>query len=607
MPTVHPRGTGLASSGDGRRIVWAEPGKLAVLDVEKRVRIAEAEVELDRPLELAISAANPERVLALQAKGGGTLLRVFSIPDLNPVVNARLKGEARVVAICASVAVLLSGTETVTIVDLGELKTASLPVRGPVQFVAQFSPDQILVASRGKLETWTLDERRPTHRLNLSAPTDAAFGGVASNGRICWFASTAGVISAFRLSDGKQIAELDVACTIKAIVADPASMTTVAAVVLRGSKSVQLVALDLASESHRMLSFDGEISAFCLAGAPSDSVAVIADTGEPVLLSLTGTAQTTVSAAVPEAAHTAPTKPVASAPQKITGNELSDKLSQWRAQLQSAMHAAPPRPLQSDERGRFSNEPRSRSRAELFAWGLSARARTTTTPPPPPQGWRLNDVVSRFQLDTRSRTVLALVYSSWLEGDGKTGLPVGVIARALGNDEEAWIDALAQGRLGALGFLKSDFGRTRLRPLIGRFLDEAPPRIKLVSPGEETVLTVAPPGCASVFSLSDDVGVDEQMRELASWLGAPVSPIEVASLPPAKLERILSERILEARLHGALPTIVGAQPTQIDVKRIDFPLLVTVRGASPAPWAELPAWPPALPTVDDDARNEELP
>lgn len=600
MPTVLPRGRALASTADGKRIVWAESGRLVAYDVEKRAQVGEVDVELDRPVELAISGANPERVLVLQARGGGTLMRVFSVPDLNAVVNARLKGEARVVAMCGSLAVLQSGTDTVTVVDLGELKAAVLPVRAPVQLVTRFSTDQILVASRGKLEAWALDERRPTHRVSLALPPDASFGGVASNERVCWFASPVGIISAFRLSDAKQIAELDLGCPIKAIVADPASTTTVAAVQLPG-KPIQLVALDLVAQSHRMLSFDRELSAFCLTGSPADSVAVIGETGEPVFVALS-TSGVSVPEALPAHAPTAPTKPVTATPHEITGNELSDKLSRWRSQLQAAMHVAPPRPLQGEERGRFSNEPLSRSRAELFAWGLSARARTTTTPPPPPQGWRLNDLVSRFGLDTRSRTVLALVYSSWLEGDGKTGLPVGVIARALGNDEEAWIEALAQGRLGTLGFLKSDFGRTRLQPVVGRFLDEARPRIKLVTPAEETVLTVAPPAGPSVFELSEGVSLDEHVRELANWLGGPVAVIDVAAIR----ERALGELILEARMHGALPILAGAQPAQIDVARVDYPLLVTVRtGSKPAAWAPLPTWPAALPAVEEDDESAQ--
>jgi hypothetical protein len=612
MPSLNPRGGALASSADGRRLVWAEPGRLALLDVVERSLIAEAEAELDAPLELAISGAKPERLLALQAKGGGTLVRLYTLPELGPVVNARIKGEFRIVAICGAIAVLQSGSETLVAVDLTELRTATLPVRGPIQLVAQASPEQILVGARGKLEAWRLDERRPTHRVNLPVPGDAAFGGPLAGGRMFWFATAGGIVSWHRLSDGKHVGELSVEGRLLAIQGDPASTTAVAAVDKPGTGGVQLLALDLETRTIRPLAADRAVAAFCLAGSGFGLVAALGESGEPVLLplsSVTGTAQPAIDATRPPAteqpvaapaSEIAEPEPAPAESREIGGSDLGARLTQWREQLRAAMHAAPPRQLQHDERIRFSGEPASRSRAELYAWGLSARARTTTTPPPPPQGWRINDLVSRFRLDTRARTLLSLVYASWLDGDGRSGLPVGTIARALGNDEAAWIEALAQGRLGTLGWLRSSFGRTRLHPVVGSFLDEAPPCVELVEPRLETARTVAPPAVPAVLELSDGLALDELASELASWLGAPIALIDVGALPAPGRGRRCLDRVLEARLHGALPILFGARPDDVDLRHFDDATLLAIRGPRPEAWSTLPTWPPPPPADADD-------
>ncbi|HSD89824.1 MAG TPA: hypothetical protein VLB44_19970, partial [Kofleriaceae bacterium] len=291
MPTVSSRGTGLASSSDGRRLVWAEPGRLVVLDLAERTQLAELELELEPPVELAIAGTTSERLLALQAKGGGTLMRVFALPDLRPLVNVRLRGESRLAALCGSSAVLVAG-DVVTIVDLAELRTATLPVRGPIQVIAQMSAEQLLVGSRGKLEAWSLDERRPTHKVGLPLPADAAFGGTLSNGRLFWFASAVepGTVTLYRISDGKHLHDVTAGGPIKAIVADPASTTVVAAVEVERGKPLQLVVLDLQAQTRHVLPFDGAVSAFCLTGAPVDAVAIRGEQGEPVLVPLAANA-----------------------------------------------------------------------------------------------------------------------------------------------------------------------------------------------------------------------------------------------------------------------------------------------------------------------------
>jgi hypothetical protein len=642
MPALHPQ-AGLAASENGRWLAWSEAGRLRVRDRSRPMQLAELAVALEPPFELAVSD-EPERLLILQSRGGNTAIRVFALPELRELVDAPLsfKGETQLVAMCGSVAVLRSGPDSLIVVDLAKLRAAPLPVRGPIQIVAQSSPDHVLVGARGKLEVWSVVERRPTHRLGLPLPRDAGFGGVGANGRLLWLASSGapGWVQRFRLADGKQLATSELGGVIRAVAADPASATLVAAVEPEVGGALQLIAFDLETRAQRALAFEPAIAAFCLAGmpagmpagAPADAVAVLADEGAPVLLPLVGIAspRLTVAPAAPDEPepggpdpHDEPGgpdhrdgpavrvsdepsepassvqsgghqdaagSPAAAAPES---NDLAARLSQWRAQVQAVVVAAPPRLVASGERGGRvpMEEPRSRSRAELYAWGISARARTTTTPPPPPQGWRVTDLAVRFQLDTRSKSLLALLYASWLDGEGAIGVPVGVLARALGNDESAWVEALAQGRLGRMGWLRSRRGRARLRDVVGRFLDEAPPRVTIVMPADEAIASRVPPASPALWPLADRGSLDAQVRQLADQLAGPVATIDAAALPVARRDRALIARLLEARLHGALPVVVGSEAAPFEPRLLDGPSLVA--SALPA-WHGLPVWPEPL-------------
>jgi hypothetical protein len=531
MPTVQAQAAGLAASPDGRWLAWSEPNRLVLFDLERQTIVAEAAIDLEPPIELAISSTG--RLLLLHAADGTTLVRLYTLPELRAVAAARLKGEARI-TVCDAFAMLLAGSDSLTAVDLSNARSAVVPARGPIQVVAQLTRDQVLVGARSKLEVWSVNERRPTHRLNLPLAPDIGFGGIVADGRMLWLASTAarGTLSLFRLQDGKQVASATVGGAIKAVVADPASTMLVAAVAPEVGTPLELVVFSSELESQRAVPFDRPIRAFCLAGAPADAIAIVSDQAQPIVVTLesrprAATANTSgfvaadlaPSAAArdvdPEAGSaeqpanhsdgivaytdaTPPSAPIASA--SGPSAEISDRLTAWRSQVHATISAAPPKPVpQADRNASTADEPRSRSRAELYAWGQAARTRSTTTPPPPPQGWRLVDLAMRFKLDTRSRTLLALLYSSWLDGDGERGLPIGVIARALGNDEDAWVEALAQGRIGGMGWLRTSRGRTRLRGVIGRFLDEAPPRITLVTPAEDAIASVSPPSAVAAW------------------------------------------------------------------------------------------------------------
>ena len=634
MPALPPHAAGLASSDSGRWLAWSEAGRLRVRDGGVPPQLAELAVTLDPPFDLAVSSGETERLVIVQSGAGQTVIRVFALPELREVTGSPLsfKGDARLAAMCGAIAVLRAGAESLTVVDLAKLRAAVLPARGPIQVVATWSAEQVLVGARGKLEVWSATERRPTHRLGVALPGDAAFGGVVAGGRLLWLAASGapGRTSLFRLSDGKLVASGAAGGAIKAIAADPSSTTAIAAVQPDDADPVQLVALDLETQAQRSLAFDPPLTAFCLAGAPPAAVAVLADHGPPVLVPLT-TGTTTAAprarriagvaslapAAVPDDAVAGeppaapPVEAVADAsadpapPAGDAASDLATRLSQWRAQVQAAVVAAPPR-LVSGARA-ISDEPRTRSRAELYAWGQSARARTTTTPPPPPVVWRLTDLALRFQIDTRSRTLLALLYASWLDGEAEAGVAVGAIARALGNDEAAWVEALAQGRLGRMAWLTCRRGRTRLRGAVGRFLDEAPPRVVVVAPAGEAAATLAPPAGPARWRVPGDAPLASSTRELAIQLSAPVAMIDLAARPAARRERALASRLLEARLHGALPIVVPCDPAGIEPAGLDGPWLVAVTDAPDPAWRTLPLWPEPAAGADPLARRATNP
>jgi hypothetical protein len=663
IPSGDPRV--IAVSDDGRWLAWGEPGRLRLIDLTlakpgAAIRPgpparpgqtggsgAELALALEPPFELALSSVEPARLLVVQARGGSTVVRVFAVPELREVVETNLgvKGEAHLVARSGPLALLLGGTESLTAVDIAKLRAIPLPVRGPVQVVAPLSPEQVLVGARGKLEAWSIPERRPTHRLGLPLPRDAAAGGVVAGGRLLWVATTGApdALSVFRLADGKQLASVAAGGPIKAVAGAPGSATVVAAIQPDGG-SRELVALELETGERYSVVADpaaDAVDAFAFAGDTGGSVAVLHDRGPPVVVSLSAASMApyqsgpalalealaspapSVVAAVAapgagavsdarttEAPGAAPATPdpapasgaAAAAPD--AGGDLAARLSQWRAQVQAVV-AAPPRRTAPDARTSAGDEPRSRSRAELYAWGQSARARTTATPPPPPQGWKITELATRFHIDMRSRSLLALLYASWLHGEGDVGLPVGVLARALGNDEDAWVEALGQGRLGELGWVRSRRGRTRLRGAIGRFLDEAAPRVAIVAPpyeatseaGSQASAVLVPPAAPAVWVLPgtalDAAVLESGARDVAAALAAPVAVIDAAALPADRRAAALASRLLEARLHGALPIVVPSDAAPIAPRLLEGPALVAVVAPLPATWRALPVWPDA--------------
>ena len=593
MTSVNSRAGWLATSDDGHWVAWSERTRLLLVDATTWTLAGEILLDLEPPVTLAM-CSEPDRLLVVQTRGSTTRVRVLSVPDLSPLAEGSLDTAARLAAVVGATAVLVAGPDTMTALDLAELKTTKLTVRGPIEIVAPFTNQQVLVAARGKLEAWNLEERRPTHRLGLTLPKNPKFAGLAASDTLLWAVSgnAPGTATAYRLSDGTQLGESVLGGAPRVVHAVSASPILIALVQPDGQPA-ELVAIDLITHDRRVLPFDAPIIAV---GVSGDAIVVLPETGIPMLIPIAGGAPRPILAVVAGAAINAPARSelTVEAPTVASPSVVVSRLDEWRAQVQAAVTVTAAVPAGKEPAIRvLGEEPRSRSRAELCAWGETVRGRRSTAPPPPPHVWNLTELAHRFGIDLRSRALIALLYAAWLDGDGRHGIPVGQIARALGNDELAWIEALAQGRVGRLGWIRSKLGRTRLHPQVGRFLDEAPPRVKLVAPALASVKSLEPPTSPSRWCAS---GQDEGgLLALAGASGIALAVIDMDALAPHRFERVLDDRLLEARLHGALPVLVGEGGAMLDVARIEGGVLfATARegGSRQAALEALPLWPP---------------
>lgn len=599
MAAVNVQPRAIASSQDGLWIAWCEAGRIVLVDATTRLQVAELAIELQPPVALALST-DPNRLVVVQTRGASTVVRVLSVPELEPVAEGTLASAARLVAVCGATAVLLGGADSLTTLDLATLHSTTLTVRGPIQTVAPFSDSQILVAARGKLETWSLDERRPTHRLGLALPRVPAFLGVAAGGTLLWAVSgeAPGTVTCYRLADGMLVGEVATGGRPIAVNAS-ASQPVLVAVVQSPAGAAEVVAIELLAATRRVLPVAAPIAAACITSGDETAVIVLPERSAPLRVSLAGPEVARPLVLAPtETARPAPSAAIApdeQLPASAT-HPVANRLDEWRAQVQAAVQVTATPSTSRIELGSRAtgDEPRSRTRAELIAWGETVRSRRSTAPPPPPQVWRLTDLAHRFALDLRSRALLSLLYAAWLEGDGRTGVPVANVARALGNDELAWIDALAQGRLGKLGWIRARYGRVCLRPQIGHYLDEATPGVLLVAPAAGNTRASEPPTVASLWSATDDADLGGRLRELADACNVVVAAVALDTLPAARLERALDAKLLECRLHGALPVLHSVSGVPLDVAQLAEPMLLTCCGTAPLQWTHLPSWPPAL-------------
>ena len=148
MTSVNPRAGWLAASDDGRWVAWSERARLVLIDATSWTLAGELGLDLEPPVTLAM-CSEPDRLLVVQTRNATTRVRVLSVPDLKPLAEGSLETTARLVAVVGATAMLVAGPDTMTALDLAELQTTKLTVRGPVEVVEPFTNAQVLVAARG--------------------------------------------------------------------------------------------------------------------------------------------------------------------------------------------------------------------------------------------------------------------------------------------------------------------------------------------------------------------------------------------------------------------------------------------------------------------------
>lgn len=113
-------------------------------------------------------------------------------------------------------------------------------------------------------------------------------------------------------------------------------------------------------------------------------------------------------------------------------------------------------------------------REALLAW---ARTTLDQRPSAPPlEKSPLHALRERMRLTPAAGTILYALYAAWLDGRGEQGVSISRLAElAAFAGEDAWAEARGIGHLDALGLVQWQYGRARLAPATGEFLDGRPP------------------------------------------------------------------------------------------------------------------------------------
>jgi hypothetical protein len=599
---LQPGAPDLAASLDGAYVACAGR-KLALYATSTRAEVAAA--QLDSPADIAFLGG--DRLLAVVPGDGRSQLHAFMLPSLELVASLELEGRLRVLTTVANRALVATESlEQPRIVAVTtKILIESIALREPLLLATAAPEDRLLAASRSReaqLECWDPLLRRALFRLNLPLMPRAQLAGFSARRRLLWIAAagTSGTIEVFRFSDGRLQARVDLGASIVGAEGHPDSPRLVVATRTADAGKVSLTELDFQLGEQHEVAVPFSPRALCVVEGAQPAL-VIVDGDAPVWLPLDFAATTdaaTATATLAATAATAATARSAKAPHPRVSNPAD-----WRGKLQATKTGAPsataaPRPAAtiaspSAEAAVPSvealEEPAAHWRDELCDWAdkqLAAPRRALETPAVADDS-TLAIAIARLALDERAARGLQLLYGARLLGHD--GVPAATVARALGEgqgaDEATWNEALGQGLLGRLGLARIRAGRLVLRAAAGRFLDGAPPELRILVGG-------ASDAELPLGNLRLDGGAEplaEIGARLAAQYGYDVALVLVDGPTPA---RTLARRLVEARLHGAWPLIdVSVKAAKWSGALDDGPSVVVARGD------ELPADIIALPSL----------
>ena len=580
---LYPGAPDLAASGDGAYVAGAG-ARLTLWAQATRAELAS--LPIDGPADVAFVGA--DRLLVVVPGDGRSQLNGYALPSLELVATLELEGRLRVLASVANRALI--ATESLeqprVVAVTTKILVEGIALREPLILAAAAPEDRLLAASRtrdAQLECWDPFLRRALFRLNLPLLPRAQLAGFSARRRLLWIASSAptGTLEVYRFSDGRLQARVELGAAIVGAAGHPESPRLVVATRTTDDGPVQLTELDFQAGERRALTPPLQPRAMCVVEGAQPAL-VLVDGGAPVWMPLG-------AAAAPEAI--APTTPPAAAPPRQPHPRVSDP-ADWRGKLHAANKSAPAtKPAAPAARAAVAVAPVEEAaergahwRDELCDWAEKQleRPRRALELPAWPEESTLATAIARLALDDHATRALALLYGARLCGHAE--LPAATIARALDGEEAAWDEALGRGLVGRLGLARVRVGALSLRAPTGRFLDGAAPRIPIL-PGSPSDAEL-PAGNVRL-----DGGIEPLAdigARLARRYGYDVALVLVEGPAPA---RMLSWKLVEARLHGAWPIIdVIVKAARWSHALDEGPSVVVVRGDEvPRAIAELPA------------------
>jgi hypothetical protein len=569
------------------RVALAVPGRVIFYVGEKKAAAFEfGEGEAD--------IAFLDDHLLCVVRGDHTHVFALTLPELDVAAELELEERMRLLtAVGARALVTNESLEHPRIVTAARaLVVEPIALHQPLIFAAAAPENRLLVASRGRdqqLECWDPMYRRALFRLNLPLMQNAQLAGFAARRRLLWIASSGeqSMLELYRFSDGRLQARAELGGHLAGAAGHPESPRLVVAVQPKDG-GLELAALDFAVGERHELTTPGRPISMC-----------VVEGATPALVLHDGVQLDPIFVPLPRALP--PDVDLPPPPVMTRTTKSASDVGGFARESAPRKSAQPPRAVMKDAppdtanatQDATANAPNvatmpSRAgtwRDRLCAWCEVVLAGERNLPPPDSDDASpLADAVERLSLDARATRALGIVYAARLLGE--RDLPAATLARALSSSpvEADWQEALGGGALSRLGLLRAREGRVALSPTAARFLDGGAPAIAIVAAGDGAL---QPPAGAALLD-AGDATLDDAAAALAQRVGLPVALVHLPPRADDAARRRVARALLEARLHGALPLLAGADPAAFVDPASRASSVILVRGAPPPSLAELP-------------------
>jgi hypothetical protein len=598
MPRLLPGAPGLAVSPDHVWLAVALDGKLTLVETATRETRGTIDLPFSGETDLILSAQHLFVFVRLESSTG---CFVYALPSLESVTSMELIGLCTPLAAVQERILVVGMThEMPRIVALigKNLIADPIALREPVELAAEAPEDRLLVAARDQIECWDPIYRRALFRLHLPV-TRPKLGGFSARRRLLWIisASPLGPLEVFRFSDGRIQARTELGKKVLAADGHPDSARLVVAA-RDGDSPVELTQFDLALGERRLVPYEGTLASFCVVDGARPSLVAGRPEGHIEWLPLPQ------SSPMEEPTKKVPRKPSEPAQDRLTGwrdrlasekpnaVEAAKRFADRRPQEPKPVRPPPVRPLPAKPLvAKAPEKPSERSlekpledsafpaelgwRSALCAWAADVLADSEAAAPETTTDTTLAIAIARLDLSPSAARILSLLYGQWLLGDGERGVPISTLAQLAGEGEDGWAEALLQQSLGRSRVCRIRGGRVRLRPFAARFLDGRASKLQIVQPPAGAI--------AQPLTGSHRVEGQPSPESFATRLARAIAVI------PAGGKRQVEPALAEARLHEAIPLVLGAGQDDWSELASQQILLVAVDEHAPQALQKLPA------------------